>query len=127
MHKYLGFETAIEFYGCDSELIDNRDFIEEILLKTAEILNLTVVNTTIHKFSPIGVSGVIVIAESHIAVHTWPEHGYVAIDFFTCNQTYNYEEGISYLKEVLQASFFEKKEIRRGDLETIKKHLPILK
>ncbi|WP_196891223.1 adenosylmethionine decarboxylase [Aureivirga marina] len=127
MHKNLGFETAIEFYGCDSELIDSKVYITDVLLETAKILDLTVVNTTIHKFAPIGVSGVIVIAESHIAVHTWPEYGYVAIDFFTCNQKYDFEEGITFLKEALKARNFEKKEITRGNMEKIKEHMSVLK
>ncbi len=127
MQKNLGFETALEFYGCDSELIDDRDYISGMLLEAAEILDLTVVNTTIHKFAPIGVSGVVVIAESHIAIHTWPEYGYVAIDFFTCNQAYNFEKGIVYLKKALRAVAYEKKEITRGNLEKINKHLHVLK
>lgn len=119
MNTFLGHQTTVDFYGCKSDQISSCKFIEETLLKAAKILNLTVVNTTIHSFSPIGVSGVIVIEESHIAIHTWPEHNYIAIDFFTCNNAYNLSEGIDWLKTKFQAKSISHKEIKRGSLKEI--------
>lgn len=119
MATFLGHQTTIDFYNCKNTEIDSCNFIEETLLKAAKLIGLTVVNTTIHKFSPIGVSGVIVIEESHIAVHTWPEHNYVAIDFFTCNNSFNLSEGINWLKEQFIAENFTTEEFKRGSLKKI--------
>ncbi|WP_346881905.1 adenosylmethionine decarboxylase [uncultured Algibacter sp.] len=119
MDTFLGHQTTVDFYGCKSDKISSCKFIEATLLQAAKLLNLTVVNTTIHSFSPIGVSGVIVIEESHIAIHTWPEHHYIAIDFFTCNTSYNLESGLKWLKAQFKAERFSTKEIKRGSLKDI--------
>lgn len=119
MSTFLGHQTTVDFYGCKSEKISSCKFIEDTLLKAAKLLNLTVVNTTIHSFSPIGVSGVIVIKESHIAIHTWPEHNYIAIDFFTCNKSFNLNFGLEWLKQEFKAENLSVKEIKRGDLKEI--------
>lgn len=116
---HLGYQKTIDFYGCDPEKINSRDFIEEALLKAASMMELTVINTTIHEFSPIGISGVIVIQESHIAIHTWPEHCYVALDIFTCNSSYSLESGILWLKQVFGATHYEEDDIKRGGLKRI--------
>lgn len=118
--SFLGYQTLIELYGCPSELIDDQDLAQKILLDLTDVVELTVVNSVIHHFSPIGVSGVIVIEESHIAIHTWPEYNYVAIDFFTCNQQYDIEEGIEYLRTHFQAKKIEVKEVHRGAVDAIK-------
>ncbi|OEK09391.1 S-adenosylmethionine decarboxylase proenzyme [Flavivirga aquatica] len=119
MDTFLGHQTTVDFYGCKSDKISSCQFIEDTLLKAARILNLTVVNTTIHSFSPIGVSGVIVIEESHIAIHTWPEHNYIAIDFFTCNKSYNLKKGLEWLKEEFKAERLSQEVIKRGSLKNI--------
>lgn len=116
---HLGYQKTIDFYGCSSIKINSCNFVENTLLKAAQLMQLTVVNATIHKFSPIGVSGVIVIEESHIAIHTWPEHDYVAIDIFTCNDSYHLEKGILFLKEAFEAYKLEEKDITRGNLNQI--------
>ncbi len=112
--KVLGHQTLIELYGCNDVKINDSNLVEKTLLEGARIANLTVVNSTLHHFSPIGVSGVVVIEESHIAIHTWPEHGYVALDFFTCNDSYNLKEAIEYIKNTFEAKTSSQKEISRG-------------
>jgi len=110
----LGFQTLIELTGCNSAKINNVKLVEKTLLQAAKLANLSVVNTTIHHFSPIGVSGVIVIKESHIAIHTWPEYNYIALDFFTCNASYCLDKAINYIKEVFEATKIEQQLIKRG-------------
>lgn len=112
--QVLGYHTLIELYGCNSKKINDTQLVESTLLKAAQIANLSVVNTTIHHFNPIGVSGVIVIKESHIAIHTWPEHNYVALDFFTCNSSYELTEAIEHIKCAFEAQKMEQKDIERG-------------
>ncbi len=110
----LGFHTLVELYGCNSSKIDDTQLVETTLIEAAKIANLSVVNTTIHHFNPIGVSGVIVIKESHIAIHTWPEHNYVALDFFTCNASYELKNALNYIKTIFEAKEVEVKEVKRG-------------
>ena len=113
--KGLGYQTLVEFYGCDTAIINDTQLMEQLLLKSAELAGLTVVEVIVHHFSPIGVSGVVVVKESHISVHTWPEYGYVALDFFTCNSAYSLTEAIHYLTNELKATSIEKKTLIRGE------------
>lgn len=117
--SHLGYQKTIDFYGCCSIKINSCEFIETTLLDAALLMNLTVVNTTIHEFSPVGVSGVVVIEESHIAIHTWPEYDYVAIDIFTCNNSYDLDKGILFLKESFKAQRLKEINITRGDFKEI--------
>ena len=121
-NPYLGYQKTIDFYNCDSHIINDCNIIESILLEATRIMELTVVKTTIHSFSPIGVSGVVVIQESHIAIHTWPEYNYVAIDIFTCSPEHSLNEGILFLQERFKAKRIIQKEILRGELNLIKKN-----
>jgi len=70
-----------------------------------------------HKFSPQGVSGVVVISESHLAIHTWPELGYAAVDVFTCGQTINPWDACNYLTEHFNAEHMTATEVKRGIFE----------
>ncbi len=119
MKKSLGYQTTIDFYDCNATIINSVSSIKNILEKAANIMQLSIVNTTIHEFSPIGISGVIVIKESHIAIHTWPEHKYVALDFFTCNKSFDLEEGILWIQEQFNSKRIEKNSSQRGFLDTI--------
>ncbi|MBO8174289.1 MAG: S-adenosylmethionine decarboxylase proenzyme [Thermococcus sp.] len=80
----IGMHVVLDLYECDPQILDDIEKIEEILTKAAEIANSTIIDKRFHKFSPQGVSGVVVVSESHIAIHTWPEHGYAAVDVYTC-------------------------------------------
>ncbi|MES2201341.1 MAG: adenosylmethionine decarboxylase [candidate division FCPU426 bacterium] len=82
--KALGRHILSEFYDCDKKVLDNHELIQESMVKAAKDAKATVVETAFHKFNPYGVSGMVVIAESHLAIHTWPEYGYAAVDVFTC-------------------------------------------
>ncbi|HDH44709.1 MAG TPA: adenosylmethionine decarboxylase [Thermococcus sp.] len=80
----IGMHVVLDLYECDPQILDDIEKIEEILTGAAEVANATVIDKRFHKFSPQGVSGVVVVSESHIAIHTWPEHGYAAVDVYTC-------------------------------------------
>ena len=73
-----------------------------------------VINSTFHHFSPYGVSGVVVIQESHLAIHTWPEYGYAAADIFSCGTSFRPREAANKLAEALECRNPEIKEINRG-------------
>ncbi|WP_020587686.1 adenosylmethionine decarboxylase [Desulfobacter curvatus] len=80
----LGRHITIEYYDCASDVLLDKDGVELILLKAARESGATIISSSFHQFEPQGVSGVVIIAESHFTVHAWPEHNYAAVDIFTC-------------------------------------------
>lgn len=110
----LGRQILVEFYDCDREVLNNESLIREILLEGVRRSRATVISDTFHTFSPHGVSGVIVIAESHVTIHTWPEHGYAAIDIFTCGETIDPWVIQKYLERHFRARNVSSMELKRG-------------
>lgn len=80
----LGRHITIEYYDCACDVLLDKDGVESILLKAARESGATIISSSFHQFEPQGVSGVVIIAESHFTVHAWPEHNYAAVDIFTC-------------------------------------------
>ncbi|MBC7110500.1 MAG: adenosylmethionine decarboxylase [Archaeoglobi archaeon] len=111
--KALGKHIIIELWGCDREMLDSQEVVEKALVEATEKCNATLLKVVTHKFAPQGVSGVAVIAESHISIHTWPELGYAALDIFTCGNADPYN-GIPVFKEYFRASKANIMEIKRG-------------
>ena len=114
MSQALGIQLLVELYECNNHFLNDVKTIEAILLKAAEAANATVVNHCFHEFSPHGVSGVVVIAESHITVHTWPELKYCAIDIFTCGNLIDNNRALEVLKEGLESQKIKVFKIERG-------------
>lgn len=112
--KILGRHILAEFTGCDQGLLNDQKAIEAILLDAARRSGATIVNSVFHRYNPHGLSGIIVIAESHISIHTWPEYGYAAVDFFTCGERVDPWQGCRYLEEKLECSGLHTQEIKRG-------------
>lgn len=112
--KALGKHLIIELEGCPPELINDIGFIRQSLLTAAEEIGATIMGESFHRFSPQGVSGVVVIAESHISIHTWPEHGYAAADIFTCGERVVPERGVDFLIKAFQPQRSTVKELLRG-------------
>lgn len=117
--RALGRQLVVEYYNCKSELLNDVDFVQQQMLNAAIAAGATVVGQIFHHFSPYGISGVVVIAESHLAIHTWPEYGYAAVDLFTCGDEVNPYVGFNLLKDVFKAERFSVKEISRGCREEI--------
>lgn len=80
----LARHMLLELNGCEQPMLNDKDLIKQTLVDAATEAGAHVVETVFHKFNPYGLSGVVVIAESHITIHTWPEYGYAAVDVFTC-------------------------------------------
>ncbi|MEE9248608.1 MAG: adenosylmethionine decarboxylase [Dehalococcoidia bacterium] len=85
----LGNHLLLELKNCDREMLDDLSLVREALISAAEEVGAKILGESFHKFSPQGVTGVLPIAESHLCVHTWPEHGFAAVDVFTCGQTFD--------------------------------------
>ena len=88
--------------------------MQQILVKAAEIAEAKVWSISVNRFPPQGVSGVIVISESHISTYTWPEYGYVALDFYACGNSGYTEKAVFYAVEAFGASTSHITEITRG-------------
>lgn len=109
----LGKHILLELYDCPSNNMNDIEGLEKQLCQAAELMGATLVDSRFHQFSPYGVSGVVVIQESHLTIHTWPEFGYAAIDIFTCGDI-DMEAGIKYLESALEADRIERRLIERG-------------
>lgn len=103
-YKVLGRQYMMEFHGCNLHCINDIKFFEQTALKAAKEANATVIHPFFHRFSPQGISGVIIIAESHLAFHTWPEHCFVAADLFTCSDSIEVQKCFEILAHEFEAT-----------------------
>jgi S-adenosylmethionine decarboxylase proenzyme len=110
----LGKHLLLELYGCDAGVLSDPTLIESLMTQAADIAGATIVTSVFHHFSPYGVSGTVVIAESHLAIHTWPEYGYAAIDLFTCGDTVDGTIAENFLVERLHATSSKRYTLKRG-------------
>lgn len=110
----IGQHVLIDFYDCQVDLT-NKELVERILLESAKESGATIVSKHFHQFNPIGISGVIIIEESHFTIHTWPEHNFASIDFYTCGDKINFSRAIDYLKQNLNSSKVVEKQFERGN------------
>lgn len=99
----LGRHVIAELYECDPKVLDNVEIVERALLEAAKASNSTIIAHSMHHFKPYGVSGYVLVAESHISIHTWPEYGYAAVDVFTCGDRTDPWSGLQVLKRMLRA------------------------
>lgn len=113
--KGLGEHWMIDFQNC-RQLPDDPEPWSQWMEEAAVIMGCTVINSMFHRFSPYGISGVVVVAESHLAVHTWPEYDSVCVDFFTCSDQMIPLAGIAFLGNKLQASSADVQQLSRGKL-----------
>ncbi len=113
----LGKQVLAEFYGCCVETINNKDIIRDSMIKAAKVAKATIVADVFHEFNPHGISGVVVIAESHIAIHSWPEHQCASIDIFTCSDDMDPLAAVEFLKTIFKAQKVEVKTIPRGQVD----------
>ena len=112
----LGHHTLIELHGCAEAGLRDVAGIRALMLDAVKRSGGTYVTDVFHHFSPHGVSGVIVIAESHVTIHTWPEHGYAAADVFTCGGSFHQEEFVRLMREGLRAERADTQTLERGRL-----------
>lgn len=110
--KYAGIHLIADFWS--GRIIEDKKEIEKILIEAAKKAGNTPLEVSIHKFSPQGITGVILLAESHIAIHSWPEINYLAIDIFTCGDKAVPRKALNCLKKAFQPKRVEIKEIKRG-------------
>lgn len=108
-------QIALDLYDCSSEQFDDIDWVRSVMLEAATIIGATIVETVFHKFAPWGISGVVVISESHIAIHTWPERRFAAVDIFTCNSSMDFHPAVRHLTEAFRSCRPNVRRIPRGE------------
>lgn len=118
--EQLGRHILVEFYNCDKDILNNHDLIEKYMNEAAKRANATIVQSCFHMFNPWGVSGAVIIQESHLTIHTWPEYGYAAVDLFTCGNSVDPWKAFDFLDDVLKAEKSETTEVARGIVDKIK-------
>jgi S-adenosylmethionine decarboxylase len=112
--KSLCRHTLIEFHGCDPARLRRVGEVRALMLDAVTAAGGTIVKPVFHAFSPWGVSGVVVIAESHVTIHTWPEHGYAAVDIFSCSPRLRHVVLRAALRRGLGAGAVESLRLERG-------------
>ncbi|MFQ5499058.1 MAG: adenosylmethionine decarboxylase [Candidatus Zixiibacteriota bacterium] len=112
--KRLGRHLIVEYTGCDRTILDDIGQMEQHMTEAVRRSGATIVKSVFHRYNPQGVSGVVVIAESHMSIHTWPEYCYAAVDFFTCGDAVDPYLAHDHLYNMLRCTGSDINEIKRG-------------
>lgn len=110
--KSVGRHLVLELWECQN--LNSPEIVERALLDIVEALSLTLLSLNVHPFSPIGVTGVAIVSESHVVIHTWPELGYAAVDVFTCGEQRNPDDAVPILREHFAPERIQIMEMTRG-------------
>jgi spermidine synthase len=108
----LGRHAICEFWGASH--LNSVETAERALRHAAAAGGCTLIEVFVHQFAPQGVSGIAVIAESHIALHTWPEHDYIAADLFTCGESVDMDAIVDVLRDTFEAERVDARYLTRG-------------
>ncbi len=123
MHA-LGTHLLVELKDCNHEILKDLTAVSEAMVSAAKQAKATIVDVSFHEFSPFGISGMVVIAESHLSIHTWPEYGYAAVDIFTCGDVIKPEIAVQYLIEQFESKNPSIVEMKRGIISCTNEKLP---
>ncbi len=104
----------LELLECPPELLDSLDHVEKSLVDAAGAVGVVIIGRVFHKFNPQGITGVLLLAESHMAIHTWPERGYAAVDVFTCSDSVDHDTIMEVLVERFDATHHQNRLVERG-------------
>lgn len=114
MSYRLGRQVLAELTFCNRESLNDATQMESLLREAAASAGATLLSVHVHHFQPHGLSGVAILAESHLAIHTWPELGYAAVDAFTCGDHVDPRKAVDVLEEGLESSWTTTMEMSRG-------------
>lgn len=120
----LGTHLLVELKDCNPDVLKDLNRVKDSLVNAAKQAKATIVDVSFHEFNPFGISGMVVIAESHLSIHTWPEYGYAAVDIFTCGDIIKPEIAAQYLIEQFECKNPSVFEMKRGILSPFNEKLP---
>lgn len=120
-YSTFGRHVAIDVWGVEFERLNSAEFLKNHMVEAAEACGATVLSIQAQQFEPQGATVLVMLSESHISIHTYPERGFAALDCYTCGETVDPQIAIDYMVSVLQPEkFYVKKLIRGvGELEVI--------
>jgi S-adenosylmethionine decarboxylase len=113
-YSTFGRHVAVDTWGVDFELLNNAQFLEAQLVEAAEACGATVMSVQSKQFEPQGATVLVLLSESHLSIHTYPERGFAAIDCYTCGETVDPQLAIDYLVSVLKPEKTYAKKLIRG-------------
>lgn len=113
----LGRHYILDIYDCDKERLKSVEEVGGMMREAGEVGKLHVVEESFHQFLPYGVSGVLVLAESHFSIHTWPEYGYASVDLYLCDESTNVDSIFAYLLDVLNTNNYKIQKLERGIID----------
>lgn len=120
----LGIHLLVELRDCNPDILKNLGEVRDSLVTAAKRAKATIIDVSFHEFNPFGISGMVIIAESHLSIHTWPEYGYAAVDIFTCGDTIKPEVAAEYLIKRFESKNPSIVEMKRGILAVDGRKLP---
>jgi S-adenosylmethionine decarboxylase len=106
----------VELRDCNPEILKDLNKVKDALVSAAKEAKATIIDVSFHEFNPFGISGMVVIAESHLSIHTWPEYSYAAVDIFTCGDIIKPEVAAQYLIKRFESKTPSVVEMKRGIL-----------
>jgi S-adenosylmethionine decarboxylase len=109
-----GHHIILDLYGCEPYVLDDYDYLYEVMTDAMSLANAHLLNLSGHKFEPQGVTLLALLAESHASIHTWPQEEYAALDVYTCGENMNTRRAVEYWKEKLQAKTAVERELLRS-------------
>jgi S-adenosylmethionine decarboxylase len=110
----LGSHLLVELFGCEPSCLEQEIHVGSAMREAAVESEATVVAQSFHEFKPYGVSGAVIIQESHYTIHTWPEHGYAAVDLFYCGGTVKVHKAVEVLRHRFRPARIKFLVVRRG-------------
>jgi S-adenosylmethionine decarboxylase len=110
----IGRHLILELWGCDAERINSIEVIKQAMTETIEACGATLLDLRVYPFTPIGVTGVAILSESHMMIHTWPEYGYAAVDVFTCGHHTDPNAAVPVLRKHFSPERVQVMEMNRG-------------
>jgi S-adenosylmethionine decarboxylase len=113
--KAIGRHVILEMWGCQN--LDSVDTAERALREMVEALDVNLLDLHVYPFSPVGVTGMAIVSESHLVIHTWPEYGYAAVDLFTCGAPRDPQDAVAVLRRLFQPERIGVMEINRGQID----------
>ena len=113
--KAIGRHIILEMWGCQN--LESVDTAEQALREMVVALDVNLLDLRVYPFSPVGVTGIAIVSESHLVIHTWPEHGYAAVDIFTCGAQREPQDAVSVLRRHFKPERIGVMEINRGQLD----------
>ena len=117
MAKTLGLHILADLYGVDADRIDRVEDVRDLLESAVKVANLTKISSHYYQFQPHGATGVVLLAESHISIHTWPEHGLATVDVYTCGDPTKAYRAMDYIINTLEPKRVDKQIHDRGIID----------